>query len=123
MNKIKVTQVRSIIGRDETQKRTIQALGLGKINRSRIHNDTPAIRGMVNKVRHLVMVEELEPEKKATKPEEKPKKKKTTEKVTEQETTEVVSTPAAPEEEEKTEKPRRKKKSEEGQAEIKKEEE
>ncbi len=62
MSKIKVTQVRSIIGRDETQKRTIQALGLGKINRSRVHNDTPAIRGMINKVRHLVSVEDIVPE-------------------------------------------------------------
>ena len=62
MNKIKVTQVRSIIGRDETQKRTIQALGLGKINRSRVHNDTPAIRGMINKVRHLVTIEDVAPE-------------------------------------------------------------
>jgi large subunit ribosomal protein L30 len=59
MKKIKVTQVRSVIGRDESQKRTIQALGLGKINRSRIHDDTGSIRGMINKVRHLVIVEEV----------------------------------------------------------------
>jgi large subunit ribosomal protein L30 len=58
MSKIKVTQVRSIIGRNETQKRTIQALGLGKINRSRIHNDSSALRGMINRVKHLVTVEE-----------------------------------------------------------------
>ncbi len=65
MKKIKVTQIRSIIGRDETQKRTIQALGLGKINRSRIHSNTPSVQGMINKVRHLVAVEdvdELKPE-------------------------------------------------------------
>jgi large subunit ribosomal protein L30 len=59
MKKIKVTQVRSVIGRDESQKRTIQALGLGKINRSRVHDDTGSIRGMINKVRHLVIVEEV----------------------------------------------------------------
>lgn len=122
MNKIKITQVRSIIGRDETQKRTIQALGLGKINRSRIHNDTPAIRGMANKVRHLVMVEEIKPEKSVPKATEKPKKKKTPEKVTEQEKTEVTSTPETPVEEVKTEKPRRKKKSEEEHEETLKEE-
>ena len=59
MKKIKVTQVRSVIGRDESQKRTIQALGLGKINRSRVHDDTGSIRGMINKVRHHVIVEEV----------------------------------------------------------------
>ncbi|MCB5230487.1 MAG: 50S ribosomal protein L30 [Candidatus Cloacimonas sp.] len=58
MKKIKVTQVRSVIGRQEDQKRTIVALGLGKINRSRVHNDTPPIRGMIYKVRHLVTVED-----------------------------------------------------------------
>ncbi len=62
MKKIKVTQVRSIIKRNETQKRTIQALGLGKINRSRVHDDSSSIRGMINKVRHLVMVEDVFPE-------------------------------------------------------------
>ncbi len=63
MKKIKVTQVRSVIGRDESQKRTIQALGLGKINRSRIHTDSSAMRGMINKVRHLVVVEDYIEEK------------------------------------------------------------
>jgi large subunit ribosomal protein L30 len=57
--KIKVTQIRSTIGRKSDQKRTIEALGLGKINRSRIHDDNPVIRGMVNKVCHLVKVEEI----------------------------------------------------------------
>jgi len=59
MKKIKVTQVRSVIGREESQRRTIQALGLGKINRSKIHADCSAIRGMINKVRHLVSVEDV----------------------------------------------------------------
>ena len=83
MNKIKVTQVRSIIGRDETQKRTIQALGLGKINRSRVHNDTPAIRGMINKVRHLVTIEDMAPESGIQKEEQQTVKKVAPEKVPE----------------------------------------
>ncbi len=59
MGKIKVTQLRSTIGRKEDQKRTIIALGLGKINRSHEHDDNPVIRGMVNKVSHLVKVENI----------------------------------------------------------------
>jgi len=58
MVKIKVTQVRSIINRPKDQKATIQALGLGKINRSVVHNATPQLIGMVKKVSHLVKVEE-----------------------------------------------------------------
>ncbi len=56
--KIKITQVRSIIERPERQKRTIKALGLGKIRKSVIKTDTPQIRGMIAKVQHLVRVEE-----------------------------------------------------------------
>ena len=59
MSKIKVTQIRSIIDRPHTQKRTIKALGLGKPNWEKVHNDTPQIRGMINKVTHLVKVEEI----------------------------------------------------------------
>ncbi|MBD3404200.1 50S ribosomal protein L30 [candidate division GN15 bacterium] len=59
MAKLKVTQIRSTIDRKEPQKRTIEALGLGKIRRSVLHNDTPQIRGMINAVRHLVTVEEV----------------------------------------------------------------
>jgi len=58
--KIKIIQTRSIIGRPKDQKLTIQALGLGRPNYFRIHNDTPQIRGMVKKVEHLVKVEEIE---------------------------------------------------------------
>ena len=58
--KLKITQVRSIIDRKKDQKRTIEALGLGRPNYSRVHNDTPQIRGMINKVSHLVKVEEIE---------------------------------------------------------------
>ena len=60
MAKLKVTQVRSTIDQIEPQKRTIEALGLGKINRSKTHNDTPQIRGMIRAVRHLVEVEEVD---------------------------------------------------------------
>jgi len=60
MAKIKITQVRSIIDRPDDQKRTIEALGLGKPHWQKIHNDTPQIRGMIKKVSHLVNVEEVE---------------------------------------------------------------
>lgn len=59
MAKIKVIQIRSIIDRPKDQKATIEALGLGRPNWERIHNDTPQIRGMVKKVSHLVKVEEI----------------------------------------------------------------
>jgi large subunit ribosomal protein L30 len=60
MAKLKITQVRSIIGRIENQKRTIEALGLGRPNNVVLQNDTPQIRGMIRKVSHLVKVEEVE---------------------------------------------------------------
>lgn len=59
MAKIKVIQTRSIIDRPKDQKRTIEALGLGRPNWERVHNDTPQIRGMIRKVSHLVKVEEI----------------------------------------------------------------
>ncbi len=58
--KIKVTQTKSVIDRPENQKRTIEALGLGRPRFQALHNDTPQIRGMINKVSHLVKVEEVE---------------------------------------------------------------
>ncbi len=58
--KLKVTQTKSTIRRKGNQKRTILALGLGKIGRSRLHDDNPVIRGMIYKVVHLVKVEEIE---------------------------------------------------------------
>jgi large subunit ribosomal protein L30 len=58
--KLKITQVRSTIDRPKDQKRTIVALGLGKLHRSVVHSDTPQIRGMAKKVSHLVNVEEIE---------------------------------------------------------------
>ncbi len=60
MAKVKITQIRSTIDRKEPQKRTIKALGLGKLHRSVVHNDTPQIRGMINAVSHLVTVEEID---------------------------------------------------------------
>lgn len=57
--KLKVTQIRSTINRKEKQKRTIEALGLGKIDRTRIHDDNPVIRGMIEVVKHLVKVEDI----------------------------------------------------------------
>ncbi len=58
MAKIKITQVKSIIDRPKDQKATITALGLGKISKSIVVENTPQIAGMVNKVNHLVKVEE-----------------------------------------------------------------
>ena len=59
MGKIKIIQTISIIDRPKDQKRTIEALGLGRPNWERIHSDSPQIRGMINKVSHLVRVEEV----------------------------------------------------------------
>ena len=54
---VRVTQTRSVAGRKPGQKETLIGLGLNKINRSRELEDTPAVRGMINKVAHLVKVE------------------------------------------------------------------
>jgi large subunit ribosomal protein L30 len=59
MNKIKVTQVRSKIGRLKSQKLTLEALGLRKMNHTVEHNATASILGMVKTVSHLVSVEEI----------------------------------------------------------------
>lgn len=59
MAKVKITQVRSLIDRPVDQKRTIKALGLGKIDKSVSVEFTPQIKGMVNKVSHLVKVDNL----------------------------------------------------------------
>lgn len=60
MKKIKVTQVKSVIKRLGKQKRTIEALGLGKPNYYNLLPDNPQIRGMINVVKHLVKVENCE---------------------------------------------------------------
>ena len=59
MAKIRVTQTKSKIGRLKSQKRTLEALGLRKINQVVEHEATPAIIGMVNTVKHLISVEEV----------------------------------------------------------------
>ncbi len=58
MGKIKVTQVKSSIKRPQNQQRTLEALGLRKLGQEVIHDDTPNILGMINKVKHLVSTEE-----------------------------------------------------------------
>jgi large subunit ribosomal protein L30 len=57
--RIKVTQVRSPIARRHDQRETLIGLGLNKMHRTRELEDTPAVRGMINKVRHLVQVEKI----------------------------------------------------------------
>jgi len=57
--KIKVTQIGSPIGRREYQEQTLVGLGLGKRHREKVLEDTPAVRGMVNAVKHLVKIEEV----------------------------------------------------------------
>jgi len=59
MTKVQITQKRSTIKRPEKQVRTIQALGLGKINRTVEVELTPQIAGMISKVNHLITVKEL----------------------------------------------------------------
>ena len=56
MEKIKIKQIRSRIGRPKDQKRTLDALGLNKINKVGEHKATPQIMGMVNKVNHLIKI-------------------------------------------------------------------
>ena len=58
MGKVRVTQLRSKIGQSERHRGTLRALGLGKIGKSREHDETPVLAGMLRKVRHLVKVEE-----------------------------------------------------------------
>ena len=60
MSPLKVTQMKSVIGSIENHKRTVRALGLKRIRDEKVHADTPQIRGMIHKVRHLVRVEEVE---------------------------------------------------------------
>jgi len=59
MKKVRVTQVKSIIDRSERQKKTMAALGLRKMHASVEKEATPQVLGMINKVNHLVKVEEL----------------------------------------------------------------
>ena len=56
MEKVKIVQIKSKIGRPKDQKRTLEALGLKKINGVVEHNATPQIIGMINKVKHLIKI-------------------------------------------------------------------
>ncbi|EGQ2701675.1 50S ribosomal protein L30 [Staphylococcus pseudintermedius] len=58
MAKLQITLTKSVIGRPETQRKTVKALGLGKVNSSVTVEDNASIRGQINKVSHLVSVEE-----------------------------------------------------------------
>ena len=57
-NKLQVTLTRSVIGRPQDQRKIVEALGLRKVNQTVEQQDNPAIRGMINKVAHLVSVKE-----------------------------------------------------------------
>ena len=59
MAKLKITLKKSLIGRPETQRKTVRSLGLRKINSVSVLPDDPAIRGQIHKVEHLVAVEEV----------------------------------------------------------------
>lgn len=57
--KLRITYVHSAIGNSERHKATIRALGLRRLHQSVVHDDTPAVRGMLSKVNHLVQIEEI----------------------------------------------------------------
>ena len=59
MSKIRITQIKSKNGKPERQKRTLEALGIRKLNHSVEHEATPQILGMVTKISHLLKVEEI----------------------------------------------------------------
>ncbi len=59
MTKIRITQIKSKNGQPEKQKRTLEALGIRKMHHSVEHQATPQIMGMIQKIRHLVKVEEI----------------------------------------------------------------
>lgn len=58
-DKVKITLVKSTIGAKPKQRLTVEALGLRKLHKTVEHQDSPAIRGMINKVSHLIKVEEV----------------------------------------------------------------
>jgi large subunit ribosomal protein L30 len=60
MAQLAITLKKSPIGRPEDQRVTVKTLGLRKLNQTVVHNDTPQIRGMINKVSHLVEAKEIE---------------------------------------------------------------
>jgi len=58
LTKLRITWIKSGIGYEASQRRTLRSLGFHRLNQSVVHEDTNSIRGMINKVRHLVTVEE-----------------------------------------------------------------
>lgn len=58
--RLEIRQIRSTIGRKRVQKRTIEALGIKRLNQKVSHEDTPQIRGMIRRVTHLVEVQEIQ---------------------------------------------------------------
>jgi large subunit ribosomal protein L30 len=60
VKKLKITLVKSFIGRPEAQRRVLRGMGLGKVNKTVVLNDTPEIRGMIRKVDHLVAAVKVE---------------------------------------------------------------
>jgi len=69
---LKITLTKGLVGKKTTQRKVVEALGLGKYGSSVVRHESPTIRGMVNKVSHLITVEEVAEEK-----EKAAKKKKT----------------------------------------------
>jgi large subunit ribosomal protein L30 len=60
MTKLQIKQIRSVIGRKYDQRQTLVALGITRVGRVVTHNDTPQIRGMIDKISHLLEVKETE---------------------------------------------------------------
>jgi len=59
MSKISVKQIKSPIGRNSSQRKILISLGLNKINRVKVHNDHPSILGMIDKIKHLLEVQQV----------------------------------------------------------------
>ncbi len=59
MAKLRITWIKSSIGYEQSQRRTLRSLGFHRLNQSVVHEDSKSLRGMINKVRHLVKVEEV----------------------------------------------------------------
>ena len=66
MKKLRITQIKSYIGRPEKHRKVLRGMGLGRLNRTVVLKDTPEIRGMVRKVTHLVAMEEIAVEEAGT---------------------------------------------------------
>ena len=59
MSKISIKQIKSPIGRNSSQRKILISLGLNKINRVKVHNDHPSILGMIDKIKHLLEVQQV----------------------------------------------------------------